>query len=414
MRERLLGTFVFGLFSVVAACGSASDIDTSPSPSPSQGSAGGGTGGAAGSIASAGGGGASVGGAGHGGAAIGCGASCAPEQLCSVAGVCIPKGTCKADPDCGATGTVCDLATQKCVPGGGCGAQKIAASEVPSNLLLVVDRSCSMVAKLPDGKTKWQVAVAALSSMAQQFGGKIRFGLSLFPDKEGDKCTQESPILLPIGDANAAPISTLLQKSLAMTDVNYPSGPCTTSIDTGILQSNKDPALLDPSRPRYALLLTDGAQSPGCTVAGGASGAEKIIGNMKAAGISVFVVGFGGKANTQQLDAFAKAGGVPANPTSPMFYDAADEASLAAALAAIAGKATGCVFALEKPPPDPNMLYVFFDKQTKVPRDAAHATGWDYDASKQQVTVYGTYCDSLKAGKINVVDIVFGCDMAPE
>ncbi|MCC6644654.1 MAG: VWA domain-containing protein [Polyangiaceae bacterium] len=410
VRARAASLLVMaGLWGV--ACGSASDIDTSPdgAAGASAGGSAGGAGAPAGGAPGAG----AAGTSGQAGAKLGCAAPCGADQACSVTGACIAKGSCAADGDCTAPGTVCDAATHACVPGGGCGAKKIAASEVPSNLLMVVDRSCSMLKKLANGKTKWEMAVAALSAMTKQFDAQIRFGLTMFPDRQGDKCTQESSILVPIGDSTSAAISSLLQASLVTTDVNYPDGPCSTSIDTGILQSNKEPGLFDPAHPPYALLLTDGAQSTGCNVAGGAAGAEKIITNMKAAGIAVFVVGFGDAVNEAQLDAFAKAGGVPAAATSPMFYKAEDDASLAAALSAIAGKATGCVFSLDPPPPDASQLYVFFDK-AKVPRDPAHAMGWDYDSAKHQVTVYGGYCDQLKAGKIGVVDVVYGCDKAPE
>jgi hypothetical protein len=58
------------------------------------------------------------------------------------------------------------------------------------------------------------------------------------------------------------------------------------------------------------------------------------------------------------------------------------------------------------------MLYTFFDKKD-VPRDPMHKAGWDYDAAKNQVTVYGAYCEQLKMGAVKVVDIVFGCDVPP-
>jgi hypothetical protein len=103
-------------------------------------------------------------------------------QLCSVAGQCIDAGTCLEDGDCKAAATVCDPATSTCVPGGGCAETEAKVAAVPPNLLLVLDRSCSMTQPAGPGATKWQAAVAAINTLTTTYNGKIRFGLSMFPD----------------------------------------------------------------------------------------------------------------------------------------------------------------------------------------------------------------------------------------
>ena len=45
----------------------------------------------------------------------------------------------------------------------------------------------------------------------------------------------------------------------------------------------------------------------------------------------------------------------------------------------------------------------------QVNRDGAHQQGWDYDAAKNQVVFYGMACDTLKAGGVAKLDIVYGC-----
>jgi len=112
------------------------------------------------------------------------------------------------------------------------------------------------------------------------------------------------------------------------------------------------------------------------------------------------------------LNAFADAGGQPNGNGAIRYYNAADQNSLDAALATIAGKALGCVYQLQMTPPDPTHIYVFFDKMD-VPRDPLHMNGWDYDPVKNQVTFYGMACAELKAGMVKVLDIVFGCDVPP-
>ena len=38
------------------------------------------------------------------------------------------------------------------------------------------------------GLTKWQIAVDALTKLTAGYAGKVRFGLTLFPDRDGEKC----------------------------------------------------------------------------------------------------------------------------------------------------------------------------------------------------------------------------------
>jgi hypothetical protein len=112
------------------------------------------------------------------------------------------------------------------------------------------------------------------------------------------------------------------------------------------------------------------------------------------------------------MNELAMAGGTPNNDPATKYYEAEDKAGLTAALAAIAKKTLSCVFELSKIPPDPAKIFAFFDNQTAVPRDAAKANGWEYDASSNTVTFYGAACEELRLAKVSDVDIVFGCPEA--
>ena len=109
------------------------------------------------------------------------------------------------------------------------------------------------------------------------------------------------------------------------------------------------------------------------------------------------------------VNQFATAGGVPLSSPTTKYYNAADKASLDAALKAIAALTLSCTFKLGSVPPDPSKLYVFVDKATQVPRDASKAAGWEYDPSSNQLTLYGQVCADFKSGKTKQVDIVYGC-----
>lgn len=350
---------------------------------------------------------------------FGCVPACVAPLVCSVSNVCISPGTCSVDTDC-AAGMQCvgDAGSKTCQAGSACGSESAGATNVPSNLMIVLDRSCSMRAPPGSGgtATKWQLAVAALTKLTTTFKGQIRFGLKFMPDSSfrsdtANECNAGS-IQVPLGPDNEATIDSLLAAALAKTDVNFPNGPCVTPIDTGVEGAATDPGLGDTTRADYMIVITDGEQA-GCSAGGGAAGTLTALKALAAKGVKTFVVGFGGAVNVAQLDAMALAGGVPASPTSPNFYNATDAAGLASALAAIGGSALSCTFALAKTPPDPTAIYAFFDETTDVPRDPTMTNGWQYDATTNTVTFYGAACTQIESGAVKDVEVVFGCDEPP-
>ncbi|MFI5296845.1 MAG: hypothetical protein ACHREM_01995 [Polyangiales bacterium] len=349
-----------------------------------------------------------------------CTPACTGVQICSAANSCIAPGTCLVSADCSA-GMQCvgDAGARTCQPGSACGSQSAGATNVPSNLMIVLDRSCSMRQPPSAGgaQTKWQIAVAALAKLTSTFKGQIRFGLKFLPDPSfradtANECKAGS-IQVALGDGNETTIDGILAAALAKTDPNFPSGPCVTPIDTGVEGASTDPGLSDTSRADYMIVITDGQQA-GCSAGGGAAGTVTALKALAAKGVKTFVVGFGGAVSVTELDAMALAGGVPASATSPNFYNATDAASLDTALAAIGGTALSCTFKLSKTPPDPSQIYAFFDKTTDVPRDPTMTNGWQYDATTNTVTFYGADCTKIETGVVKVVDVVFGCDVLPK
>ena len=390
-----------------------------------------GTGGAAGS---AGGGQAGTGTGGIGPKSCGGPADCDAGTFCSADGLCIPDGTCGSKSDC-AMGEYCTAtntclpdgmcATKQdcgdgedcnggaCVPGGGCGAEEFQIEAIPPNMLVVLDRSCSMRRDLMNninlaGPNKWTFAVDAINQLTTNFNGKIRWGLTLFPDTTGGDCGQGAPAV-PVAAGTETAIQTLLNNATNQSDANYPSGPCVTNIDSAIEQASTQPELMDTSRENFAVLITDGKQA-GCNKFGGDSGTEMMLAQMFAAGISTFVVGFGGGSSIDpaQMDKFAIAGGVP-NSGNRKYYKADNAAQLDAALAAIAASVIGCTYTLDNEPENENDVFVFFDNQS-VPRDPALTEGWQYDPATKQLTFYGAACTQLKSGSVMDVDVVFGCN----
>jgi len=346
-------------------------------------------------------GGAGGGSAGAGAGTFGCNPACVEPQTCSTAGTCIDPGTCAADGDC-MPGTKCDAATKTCVPGGGCGAQEVKVEAIPPNMLLVLDRSCSMTALVGD-VTKWDIAVAAINKMTIDYTSKIRFGLTLFPDLVTPACGQDA-IPIPVAPGNEAAIQMLLTGALDMADPYFPDGPCQTNIEAGVTQAGTEPAFNDTDRDSYAVLITDGKETCGSDLAT----TNKIKNLFEMRNIPTFVIGFGNGVDPAQMNKFAQAGGVPAVGVN-QFYDASDQASLDMALTTIAKKTLSCAYTLETVPPNADEIYVFFDNTTEIARDDTKTDGWDYDLGKNQVVFYGTACDNLKNGVVMDLDIVLGC-----
>ena len=252
--------------------------------------------------------------------------------------------------------------------------------------------------------TKWKIAVAAINKMTTDYAAKIRFGLTLFPDRVAPDCGQDM-IPIPVAPGTEMAIQTLLTNALSNADKYWPSNPCVTNIETGMKQASTEPAFDDTTRDGYAVLITDGKETCGSD-----ANTETIIKTLyDTRNIATFVIGFGSGVDPAQMDKFAVAGGVPAMGAH-QYYDASDQASLDLALATIAKKTLSCSYTLDTVPPNQSDIYVFFDNVTSVPRDATKMNGWDYDASKNQVVFYGKACDDLKNGVIMDLDIVLGCD----
>jgi hypothetical protein len=323
--------------------------------------------------------------------------------------MCIPIGTCLADADC-SEGNICDLPTKKCVPGSMCGGLKADTAIVPANILINVDRSCSMTNKV-GGVPKWTIAVNALVKLTTDYKDKLRWGLTLFPDITAPNCVQGN-IPIPVGPGKEASIQTLLNNALAKSDPYYPDGPCVTPIDAAMAQAKTEPAFTDKTRASYVILLSDGAQA-GCNQFGGDNGTTQIITDLRVnQGVKTFVIGFGSGVDAAGLNKFADAGGVPySDPLKPTqhYYQAEDQVGLEAVFASIAQKTLSCTYALGTVPPDANKIYVFFDKKDQISQDPTHAAGWDYDGASNQITFFGSTCADLTSGKVAALDVVFNC-----
>jgi hypothetical protein len=307
---------------------------------------------------------------------------------------------------------MCDPTSHTCVIGSSCGVTQIKADVVAPNLLIVLDRSCTMKGPL-DGSTKWDIAVDALAGLVTEYNSKLLFGLTLFPDSEKPNCTQ-AKYLMPPKAGNETAIEQLLTAAHGANNPDRPGNPCVTNGAQTMKQASAEPSLDDKTRQSFFVLVTDGLTQQGCDLTGAPEGTVQILKDLHdQRGISTYVIGFGsGQIDKDELNKFAEAGGVPASDaTDPSFryYRAENAATLQQALKTVAQQSLGCEYQLASTPPDAKNIHVFFDKKSEVAQDTSHQDGWDYDASANHVTFQGPTCANLKAGKVGAIDIVLGC-----
>jgi hypothetical protein len=325
--------------------------------------------------------------------------------------------------------------------GGGrtCGLQSFDVERKPAEILLLLDRSKSMIEDTTsDGVTlKWNAIIPALKQVITDSDAAVSWGLKVFPEGTGTECVAGSVtnnVVVPVAPMNAATVNAAIDATMALGN-GTPTGDAVTAAYNYL-------RTLTTTNPKYILLATDGAPScAGTTKDSGTARTFAVSQVMAAAGatppIYTFVIGVATNSSSEQmtLNMLADAGGRPRPGLLTHFYLGNTQSELTAALAAITGQAATCTFPLNPPPPvmnDPGKLGMYFPPSgtpmtctgtcpggqscvngtcmLKVPYDAAMANGWTYtDANDSAVQAYGSWCDMIKASGANTVQIIYGC-----
>jgi len=309
----------------------------------------------------------------------------------------------------------------------GCYPQSFTLQQAPPPaVMLVIDRSGSMVEQGSTGQTKWAELNLAAGTVLTQFESQIQFGLLMYPS--GDMCTTP-PAQVPPGVLHLAPITYELGATM-------PGGGTPTA--AALRNAGQTLADMNPGDLKFIILATDGGpncnymQSLPCTcslsdssycctshpdacVAGqfclDDSGTLDVLNDLSQnQQVDTFVIGLDGtQAYVELLNDMAVAGGRPQVGGVTDYYNATSQSELTAALQAIAGSVLSCTIPLDEAPTLPDAVHIYVDG-AEVPRDPTQTDGWDYtDASLTEITLFGAACDNLQNGDEHQVTATFAC-----
>jgi len=206
-----------------------------------------------------------------------------------------------------------------------------------TKVMVVLDKSSSMVTGSINGTTKWDIAVNGIGTVLGQYEAQAEFGLMTFP-----RPSQCSPGGLDVAPAlsNRGPILGALATP-PPTAGNY------TPMAQTLELAAEEPTLASTAGPRHVVLITDGWQwcypyDPATRYDG-----TPAVEALTAKGVTTWIVGFGAEVDSSALNRMAVAAntarpGCDVNNTDPAspnqcYFQVDNATELVAALATIAG-----------------------------------------------------------------------------
>ena len=324
------------------------------------------------------------------------------------------------------------------LPDGACGLTSVDKTKRPVNILLVIDKSGSML-DTPGAFTmnKWVAMQSALTTVLNATAADIDFGLELYPS--GDTCQTSATFAVPIEDG-----TTGVPKIIMDLDAVTPAGFTPTA--AGIRQahlyftSGAGSAL---EGDKFVLLATDGGPNcnaaltcteatcttnldgdcpvPGANCCSGAGSSACLdeqatvdaITELQAAGVDTFVVGIpGSEVYEASLNRFAVAGGRPLTGGTVSYYAVSATGGvqgLTDVFEQITTQLiTSCVLQLTSDPPALNLLNVDINGE-RIQQSGPD--GWELDQTTSPVSIIikGATCTFIEQQGVESVDIVYGC-----
>ncbi|MGH1343506.1 MAG: vWA domain-containing protein [Nannocystales bacterium] len=329
-----------------------------------------------------------------------------------------------------------------------CGEQEFVLEAVPPNVVLVLDKSGSMVQNewdadndpMTDTETRWRSLHDVVSFVVNTFEAEINFGAVLFPSTSAiaelgaGACVVNAQPEVPVAATNAAGVLDGIPAASAAATINGAT-PATAGVQTALDHLNT----LDENIDRFMILITDGAANCGadadtsmCPGLGCGlmedydTNLSSVVGDaFTTDSVPTFVIGIDildelvgadpgdgqvGANTFTELNTVAEAGG-RAREGDEKFFNATNEIELQAALAEIAGQVVSCTIPLSEEPSDPDFVEIEIGGMTyEQVTDCETEDGWVYSNPKgpyDAIELCNAACDALaESGEL---DATFGC-----
>jgi hypothetical protein len=328
-----------------------------------------------------------------------------------------------------------------------CGTAEFMFEAMPARVLLVLDKSRSMVTNTwdhdndPDSPeiTRWASLHATVDVVTTTFDGGLELGVLLYPSLDATSTYDENACVVAdapevaVGPANGQAVIDAVPPADA--DTAIAGGTPSAIAMTVALDHLRD---LDTNYPRAVLFVTDGEAN--CRADADPSQPTQLFEEYDWAlhsivedafqtdGIPTYVVGIairqgetpvGGAPDGipdgidphERLDELAVQGGRPRPGAGARYYATENQLELEAALQEIAAQEVSCVVSLDPEPEHPDLVEIQIGGET-VERvdDCASENGWTYvtpDGPFDAIELCGTACELLAAE--GELEAFFGC-----
>lgn len=317
---------------------------------------------------------------------------------------------------------------------GNCGASTFMLDHQPTNVVLVLDKSFSMIDNAWDHDnspatgdvTRWHSLYDSVGFIIDEFDDGLNFGAVLFPsvDVPDNEWQNACMVALEPDAPVAANNGETVLAALPDRDTLEIFGgtPASEGVSTALNHLRS----LDPELPRAMILITDGAAN---CLAGTTDSAvfdlydENLPALVATAfndeEIPTYVVGIDiidGIANYPQdnpyerLNEVAIAGGFP-QPGAEKFHNAQDEDELRSAISQISSQ-IGCIIPLDMAPDQPDLLTIFINGEEIPWVDSCEGEelGWRYTnpmGPYDEIELCADACDALH--NVGTLSATYNC-----
>ena len=296
---------------------------------------------------------------------------------------------------------------------------------IPGNILLIADKSGSMMQPFPaTGTQKGDEARKAIANAIGALKDLVKVGTVFFPETTG--CTGGDCSCHVPAFANTPPQIPFTPGPAFLNTWNsayFPINNGNTPLSEGLQSADK--ALIDNlptlTGTTIVVVVTDGA--PNC-VLDELPVSEKLQiltplpTKWLGMGVKTYVIGLPG---ADQPDAVTVLDGVANAGGTMKHIPASDPMTVQTELSKIIGESVmsnfeSCTIPLEKKPPDPNdvnLLVTMGGMDLAVDRDLGTSGGWTLNQDATQIVLQGTFCERARMGEYQNITVVFGCVDAP-